>query len=176
MAKLWICADLHFSHRNIIAYENRPFASVDEMDKALIRNWNSVVGKEDKVFVLGDVSFASKPKTVELVGQLNGYKVLIMGNHDRQRNVRFWQNAGFDVVIPYPVIYGGRYLLSHEPPLCDHPELFSIYGHVHGDERHPDYTEKSACVSIERIGYRPARFEDVITGKAYDKETNQTEE
>jgi len=40
----WFTADLHLGHRNIIEYCNRPFADVDEMNRALIANWNQVVG------------------------------------------------------------------------------------------------------------------------------------
>lgn len=170
MAKVFVCADLHFSHKNIIAYENRPFANTDEMDDKLIKNWNGVVSPEDKVFILGDVAFTSKSKTAELVQQLNGHKVLIMGNHDRCRSVKFWHDCGFDVVSPYPVLYGGRYLLMHEPPedLTLPSPYYILYGHVHGNPSFPSQTNKSACVSIERLNYRPALFEDVISGKAYE--------
>ena len=36
-------ADMHFDHDSIIAYDNRPFDSVEEMNEALIANWNRVV-------------------------------------------------------------------------------------------------------------------------------------
>ena len=179
MGNVFICADLHFSHKNIIKYEDRPFADTEEMDRALILNWNSVVKEDDKVFVLGDVAFTSKAKTMELVRQLNGHKILVMGNHDRGRSVKFWLECGFDVVSPYPILYGGRYLLMHEPPidLSAPTPYFHIYGHVHGSGEYKDLTDRSACVSIERINYMPALFEDVISGKAYynmDKQRKDT--
>ena len=168
MANVYICADLHFSHKNIIKYEDRPYADVNEMNEALIKNWNSVVQPEDKVFVLGDVAFASKKKTIELVQQLNGHKILVMGNHDRGRSVSFWIEAGFEIVSPYPILYGGKYLLSHEPLDKPNDDFFSIHGHVHGSEDYPDISDTAACVSIERLNYKPALFADVITGKTYE--------
>ena len=36
-------ADMHFDHADIIPYDNRPFDSVQEMNEALIGNWNRVV-------------------------------------------------------------------------------------------------------------------------------------
>lgn len=57
MSKVYLISDMHFGHPNIIKYENRPFSSVEEMDAAIMNNWNATVGKDDKVFILGDVSF-----------------------------------------------------------------------------------------------------------------------
>ena len=57
MSRKFFISDLHFGHNNILKYENRPFKNVEEMDKALIRNWNAVVGKNDEVYVLGDVRY-----------------------------------------------------------------------------------------------------------------------
>ena len=176
MGNIFVCADLHILYKNIIKYENRPYANTDEMDKALIKNWNSVVKADDKVFVLGDVAFTSKAKTIELVRQLNGRKTLIMGNHDRGRSVKFWQDAGFELVSPHPIVYGGKYILSHEPFEKSSEDFFYIHGHVHSSEEYDDWNNRAACVSIERLNYQPARFEDVISGKAYKHRKRQRNE
>lgn len=172
MSRVFVCADLHFGHQNIIAYENRPFADTDEMNRQLVSRWNNTVKKNDTVFVLGDVAFCSKTRTEELVRSLNGRKILVMGNHDRQRSAQMWQRLGFDFVSPYPVIYNKFVVLMHEPPECfnDNTPYFYVYGHVHGAPDFQNHTEHSACVSLERLGYKPALLDDAISGAAYPKE------
>ncbi|MBR6184885.1 MAG: metallophosphoesterase [Clostridia bacterium] len=169
MPDTYICADLHFNHKNIIAYENRPWPDREAMNQGLIANWNAVVKPEDTVFVLGDVGFCSIAKAKELVGQLNGHKVLIMGNHDRDRSVKTWQEIGFEIVSPWPIVYNEYIVMMHEPPTYfnEATPYFYIYGHVHGCPDYQDHTEHSACVSVERLNYFPAKLEYVINGTAY---------
>lgn len=79
----WFTSDTHFGHANIIKYCDRPFASVDAMNKAIIKNWNSVVSPDDTVYHLGDVALGDINSSLACVGALNGYKILVLGNHDR---------------------------------------------------------------------------------------------
>lgn len=82
-------ADHHFGHANILKYEdaNRRnahggrFASIARHDDHLIAQWNSVVSPDDLVYCLGDFSF-KQSIMASVLPRLNGYKVLIAGNHD----------------------------------------------------------------------------------------------
>lgn len=166
MSKVFVCADLHFNHKNIIAYENRPWPDRESMNQGLIANWNAVVKPEDTVYVLGDVGFCSTTKLKELIRQLNGRKILIRGNHDRDRSNKKWMEIGFDISCDQYTI-DPSLVMVHEPPEVFDEHLFTLYGHVHGDPDYPDWTPYSACVSIERLNYAPALLDDVISGAAY---------
>ena len=86
--KIWITSDLHFWHNNILRYNpvTRVWNTVEEMNIALIEEWNSKVAKGDIIYHNGDFSFGSPAKTEEILRQLNGQKVFIEGNHDRGKN------------------------------------------------------------------------------------------
>lgn len=80
-------SDLHFGHRNVAHYCNRPFinedktVNVEKMHEAMIQAWNAQVKPEDTVVCVGD--FSLNPKwSREVTPKLNGYKILIPGNHD----------------------------------------------------------------------------------------------
>ena len=47
-------ADTHFGHENIMKHCNRPFDSVEEMDKTIIKHINEIVGPGDDLYILSD--------------------------------------------------------------------------------------------------------------------------
>lgn len=83
MTRTWFTADLHLGHERIIELSGRPFGSVEEMNEEIIDRYNSVVGKNDVVWMLGDVAMGQIRDTLPLLGKLNGRKYLVAGNHDR---------------------------------------------------------------------------------------------
>jgi len=167
-SKIWLTADTHFGHTNIIKYENRPFqnaaylenGSTELMDNEIISRWNNAVAKDDKVFHLGDVGIYGKEKMRETLSCLNGRKTLIMGNHDKGRNAQWWRDAGFDEVSKYPVIIEGYIVLQHEPPTYfnDATPFYFIYGHVHGTKLYRTVMKSAACVCVERWNYTPVEL------------------
>ena len=52
-------ADCHFFHRRLnTEMDKRGFASAEEMNEYMIRQWNAKVTKNDTVYILGDFSLA----------------------------------------------------------------------------------------------------------------------
>lgn len=152
----WFTADLHFGHENIIGYCDRPFTSVDDMNAALIDNWNSTVDDSDEVWVVGDVAMGPIRESLGLVSALNGTKVLITGNHDRcwegsERPHDKWlpryRDAGFTDIrqgVVQTTVGGHDVLAAHFPYEGDsHDEdrfirwrpidagAWLLHGHVH---------------------------------------------
>lgn len=159
MGKVFLISDHHFGHKRIIDYEARPFQDAAHMDREMAERWNAVVGKEDRVFHLGDFSFLNLQSTKEIVGRLNGYKILIMGNHDRGRSRAWWLEAGFDEVSAYPIIYEGFFFLSHEPMYMNKQMPYvNIHGHIHGQNYEGN---QSINVSVEQWDYTPVPFETI---------------
>ena len=83
--EIFFTSDHHFGHRAILTYAKRPWDTVEEMDEALIKAWNDVVGPNDYVYHLGDFSFHKKDRTLSILCRLNGIKCLVQGNHDEKR-------------------------------------------------------------------------------------------
>ena len=81
--KIFVTADHHFHHKNIIEYCKRPFKTVEEMEGVMIERWNRKVGKNDLVIHLGDPALGTKEKIKETREKLNGTIILIKGNHDK---------------------------------------------------------------------------------------------
>ena len=75
-------SDTHFGHRNVINFDNRPFLDVDEMDRILIKLWNSRVAPDDNVYIVGDFAYQNEKPEEWYLKYLRGHKHLIIGNHD----------------------------------------------------------------------------------------------
>ena len=128
-------ADMHFDHEAILAYDNRPFDGVEEMNEALIANWNRVVGPEDLTYILGDFCVGTPERWAAHLRRLNGRKVLLTGNHDDPAAVEACGSC-FEAVAPYlEGSDGARHVeLCHYPmpAFRDHYSgWYHLYGHVH---------------------------------------------
>lgn len=159
----WVVSDTHFYHENIIKYCSRPYANAVEMNEDMIAKWNAVIGKDDIVWHLGDFAFGSKDHVKEIVSRLNGRINLVMGNHDHHK-VSFYYESGFHRVYDHPVLVSNFFILSHEPVqwVKDGDVYANVFGHVHDQELYRDFTSNSFCACVERIGYAPIRWTDMI--------------
>lgn len=166
MYKTFVCSDHHFGHNNILRFLKddgsplRPFKDYEEMEHTMIKNHNTVVSPEDKVYLLGD--FAMKDKFIKVAEQLNGRKTLIMGNHDIFNTDKY--TPYFDNVRAYRVLNkkdGGRIILSHIPihSSCLGRFSLNIHGHLHANLlEDPRYVN----VSMEQINYTPVDVQQYL--------------
>jgi len=125
-------SDTHFHHANVIQYCNRPFKDKNEMNEMLIKNWNSVVSPDTRVFHLGDFSFGGVTASADVISRLNGYKIIIKGNHDRGRTKLVsmgFQEALLNLDFEYEGMKG---FMQHVPDRKNHHK-YDLYlcGHVH---------------------------------------------
>ena len=177
---LWFTSDIHAGHFNIIRLTSRPFDSVEEMDKALIDNWNGCVGHDDTIYVLGDFTLSGPSKAVEYLKQLKGHIKVLPGSHDHRWVKRFpsvLSQSGHKVELMPP-------LMSIEVPidgnkqvivLChyalrtwdrQHHGAWALFAHSHGTL--PPYS-RSFDVGVDCWNYRPVSLDDVIKRiKAFD--------
>lgn len=129
-------SDPHFGHANIIKLDNRPFASVEEMEARLIENWNSVVQNGDTTYILGDFCWGKEPEWKRLLPQLKGNKVLIRGNHDLQSMSAELRNMFQDVKDYKEIRDNGRLVIMCHYPILLYknsfrPDTYMLCGHVH---------------------------------------------
>ena len=143
---IYFTADWHIGHANVIKFDNRPFKDLDHMHKVLVNNYNASVRDSDVCYFLGDVGLANKDLMGPIIRQLNGTKVLIVGNHDKGYNAMY--DCGFDVVMHQGAIYLGknRITMSHCPMLgVFREDTTNMRGSVtgslwHGDHKHQAYS------------------------------------
>lgn len=177
----WFTSDLHFGHRGVINFCNRPWGSVEQMDAGLIKNWNDFVEEDDEIFILGDLFFCGKTRAKEILSQLKGKKSLIIGNHDWDKIPRHRaQEFGFERMVDchYVEIAGQQVMMSHFPYHGDHTTsdrfveyrladkgLWLLHGHVHNCWKRRD---KMINVGVDVWNWHPISetlIENVITGK-----------
>ena len=141
---VFFTADHHFGHDKIRGYTGRPFATVEEMDQALIDRWNAVVGPEDVVYHLGDFTLTDSlsPWVHALrFGQLK----IVPGGHDwRWLNHTEFMKLEPRVLVTPPLVTlelpsGGKWplvvVLCHYPLLSwdrSHYGSLHLHGHSHG--------------------------------------------
>lgn len=152
--KIFAIGDLHLDHTNIIKYCNRPFSSVEKMNKVIVRTWNKTVKQNDTVYFLGDMSFGKgSRKTDYWLEKLNGNILFIKGNHDRSKKIKFFQS----LILNYK---GQKFLFIHNPE--DVPRQWQgwvIHGHHHNNdiENFPfiNGKQKTINVGVEVLNYKP---------------------
>lgn len=164
----WFTSDTHFGHANIIRYSKRPFKDVNEMNEALIANWNAKVKADDIVWHLGDFAFLPPAQIEAILVRLNGRKHLCFGNHDKalrkeKRLLHTYFEQHCDKAVLKVQYKGGeqRIVLNHFPELTwdqGHRGAWMLHGHCHGTVLHP-WGGKIQDVGVDPMNMEPVSFE-----------------
>jgi calcineurin-like phosphoesterase family protein len=171
MSNLHFCSDFHFYHSRIIEYSKRPFSSVEDMNEALIKNWNTVVKPNDEVWDLGDFSFGDYNKTVSVLKRLNGRHNFVMGNHDKvitKNKEELLKSGLLSSIQDYKEIkYNGQMIVLFHFSLRvwnkSHHSSWHAWGHSHDSLSQPygksiDVGVDSKVITNE---YRPISFDEM---------------
>ncbi len=168
---IYYTADLHLGHANAIRFDKRPFSAWQEMDDALIENWNSRVKDTDLVYIGGDLIYKSEKPAEWYLEQLKGRKFLLVGNHDQAILGSEKARSYFEAIDKMRHIIDGKNQIC----MCHFPLAewngyyrghYHIYGHIHGDRgrtyeimsREPRALNAGCMIN----GYRPVTFEELV--------------
>lgn len=168
--KRFFISDTHFCHKHIIEYTDRPFGSVEIMNKELIKRWNSVVGKNDLVYHLGDFGNWKWVDVEPIYKQLKGKILLIRGNHDHEtirRNIDWVPRASLKIGDYYCLLNHMAIYEWAEKKFSDSRKWYDK--HITREDIHENYdfvlcghshnnwqiNGRNINLSVENINYTP---------------------
>ena len=176
--KTFITSDLHLDHTNIIKYCKRPFLNTEDMNRTLVDNWNNTVGKKDRVYFLGDMSFGtnkdlkipSRPADnwlTKLNGDIffiRGFSFTPSGERNQHDRISRTKNVFDSLIIEYN---NKKFYLVHDPAnIPSDWKDWAICGHHHNNrlDEYPfiDKKNKRINVSTELTKFRPVDMDDLI--------------
>ena len=194
MPNIFYIADTHFGHENVIRFDNRPFSDVSEMEEIMVKNWNSKVTPEDTTYILGDFCWGNQKDAARIAERLNGKKILIRGNHDREMQGE--ARKSFQTIKEVHRIKdaGRSVIMCHYPmPFYKHDydaSTYMLYGHVHITYEH-DLMEECRKLILQKdkrvltsrnrcqfyncwcgfYGYTPATLDEIVAywSKVYEQ-------
>lgn len=176
MSQVRFIGCLHLGHEWMARH--RGFRDSHEHDEHLIREWNKIIHKKDLTYILGDITM-EKNDHYYLLDQLNGRKIVVMGNHDMCKHI-------YDLLLYVESVAGmidyKGFCLTHCPI---HPAEISFYrgnihAHIHesklneieymskyGDpgEKVEKTLHKYFCVDAKIIDFKPRTIEELLTNK-----------
>lgn len=164
---IYFWSDQHFNHNNIIRFSNRPFHTTVEMNEYMYAEYFALVKPEDLVIFGGDIAFGDVEETRERLLQLPGKKILVMGNHDFDKNkVIFREYHSFDATVMafvYQEIFDKHIcnvLVTHYPlDLSYLPEnTINVHGHIHCHLA----GERRINMAVEHTEYAPMSLREKI--------------
>ena len=170
---IYFISDTHFNHDREFVYGPRGFKSVEEMNEALIKNWNETVTDADDIYVLGDFFLGTDERFIrDTIMKLKGNIHLIFGNHDTPKKIQMYYEdplvfcEGYAIKIKYKK---REFYLSHYPTLTAGLEqdpnraVINLFGHTHSKDKFYEDRPYMYNVAADAHDNRPVSIEQVIT-------------
>lgn len=170
MRNLYI-SDTHFFDQRIFDLCHRPFKNMADYLNEAKKRWNEKVGKEDTMFLIGDIACVWSDDEIGYLKSLNGTKILVTGNHD----LPFLEKKDSSKVFQYrkDIIYlkdDGRDVVLCHYPLFQWVDDFKgsclVYGHIH-NKILPEIKEymrdrRAYNAGADVIGFVPRTLDELI--------------
>jgi calcineurin-like phosphoesterase family protein len=190
----WVVSDTHFGHDNIVGFCHRP----EDHEQVILAEWRKEVPDHATVLHLGDLCYRGNARFKNIIArELTGArKLLIQGNHDRQRK-SFYRQSGFLLVRPFAITVNEN--LQVVPPYLGQVVSFShyvwsdseeglpigskirVHGHIHnnGYTRGPytPFLRNHINMSVEQTKYKPVNLKRLLAAALYGdyEETTQAQ-
>lgn len=190
ISNLFFTSDTHFGHKNIIRYSNRPFSSVEEMDRKLIENINAKCPHDAILYHFGDFGFGSEERMAQILDMINCKVIFLDGNHDKPMRhskvrgkfnpvtlfknwIRTSVRSGItQELVPCvelkvkdsDAVRGEQSIvMCHYPMLTwnkAHHGSWMLHGHCHGTIKYP-FPARIMDVGVDPRGYFPISYDEV---------------
>lgn len=178
--KTYFTSDWHLFHAKSIEFDQRPFRDIEHMHKVLINNFNATVKPNSITYFLGDLGMGTTTELGEIIRQLNGTKIMVLGNHDKSGIDRYIE-MGFSAALN-----GISFNIGSEPITASHCPLLDTYredttnmqGVALGEPWHGNARKKHRLYSFPNFGQfhlhghihsRPEKITSTkILGRQYD--------
>ena len=164
---IYFTSDLHLGHRGIVTMQNRPFQTVDEMNRILIQNFNACVNKGDTVYILGDICHHMPIEAAnDAISSLHGKKYLIKGNHDKK-----YEEELFEEICDFKVasLNGETIALMHYPMMSwpkSRRGSIHLHGHIHADQNYSHMNKEQGIkrydVGVDANNFMPISIKRIL--------------
>ena len=166
----YFISDTHFGHENILKFGNRPFETLRQMEKTILKNLNTTLEKGDILYHLGDLAWTKEGFDTFFHGLRKDISIFwIAGNHDR-RVAQYASRIIQMVDLKEIKIQKNKTTLCHYP-LVTWPSApyngWHLYGHIHkntGSDKliGPYLNGKTMNVNVEYTNYRPVSEDKIV--------------
>ena len=176
---MWFTADLHLGDTNILHDMDRPFDSVEEMNRKVIDAVNECVAADDRLYILGDFTYRLPlAEAMRLRERIECQNVtLIRGNHDGDWEdpdvPQIWEDVRDYLEIAPGYAKGHRLVLSHYPMLSWNGKArgaIMLHGHIHsrGDRTNARNRDRERPIFRYDVGldaneYKPVSRDQILS-------------